>query len=348
VLVLHREPADGGRVHLLRRPSTAATDLVLLGVALVWGSSYLVAKDLTAAAPVLVVLALRYVISAVALVVVHRGSGTRPPGRRELVSGVVLGLTQAAVLTLETYGVAGTTATNAGLIISLTVVFTPLLDSVWRRRPLPAPFFVATTLAVVGVALLVSGDGFRAPGWGDALMLAAAVVRAVHVSLIGRLTAGRAYSSLTLTTVQAVVGAVVLSAAAAPALTTGAASLTAPAWAQLVYLGLACTVFAFLAQTWAIRRTSPSRASLLMGTEPVWAVLVGVTIGGELLTPLTGVGAALVVAATYYGQHVERRHRLGPLVGVPPDAGVTRRRSGPARASSPGRPREGASSGASG
>src|SRR5213079_3294215 len=104
-------------------------------------------------------------------------------GRGELAVGVLLGGTQAAVLTLETFGVSGTTATNAGVIISLAVVFTPVLDGLWSRRPLPAPFFAAATVGVVGVALLVSGGGFRAPGPGDALMLAAAAVRAVHVSL---------------------------------------------------------------------------------------------------------------------------------------------------------------------
>lgn len=296
------------------RPSNA-TDLVLMGVALVWGSSYLVAKDLTAVAPILVVLALRYAISAVALALVCRRARTTITGRRELGVGVLLGCTQAAVLTLETFGVSGTTATNAGLIISLTVIFTPLLDSVWQRRPLPAPFFAATVVGVVGVALLVSSEGFRLPGWGDGLMLAAAAVRAVHVSLIGRLTADRPYSSLMLTTIQAVVGTVVLSAAAAPQLLEAVPRLSAAAWGQLAYLALACTVFAFLAQTWAIRRTSASRASLLMGTEPVWAVVVGVGVGGEHLTSAIVAGAVLVVAAAYYGQHVERRHRLGLLPG---------------------------------
>ena len=101
-------------------------------------------------------------------------------------------------------------------------------------------------------------------------------------------------------------------------------SRSSTTWAQLAYLALACTVFAFLAQTWAIRRTSPSRASLLMGTEPVWAVLVGVSLGGERLTLLAGAGAVLVVAATYYGQHVERVHRLG-LVAEPEPADPARR-----------------------
>ncbi len=304
-----------------------ATDCVLMGVALVWGSSYLVAKDLTVAAPVVVVLALRYAISAIALGMVCCRARARVSEAREAVVGVVLGGTQAAVLVLETFGVSLTTATNAGLIISLAVVFTPLLDGVWRRRPMPAPFFAATAIGVVGVALLVSGGGFRTPGWGDGLMLAAAVVRAVHVTLIGQLTADQPYSSLTLTTIQSAVGALVLSAVAAPRLATGLSDLPLAAWAQLAYLSLACTVFAFLAQTWAIRRTSPSRASLLMGTEPVWAVAIGVSVGGETLTTTIAAGAVLIVAATYYGQHVERSHRLAlsstheaptPMPDIPP------------------------------
>ena len=323
--------------------SSQATDAVLMGVALVWGSSYLVAKDLTAVAPVVVVLALRYAISAVALGVVCGRARARLPGAREIGVGVLLGCTQAAVLTLETFGVAGTTATNAGLIISLTVVFTPLLDGLWRRRPLPAPFFAATALAVVGVALLVSSGGFRAPAWGDGLMLAAAAVRAVHVSLIGQLTGGRTSSSLTLTTIQAAVGALVLSAVAAPRLGGAVTHLSLAAWAQLAYLALACTVFAFLAQTWAIRRTSPSRASLLMGTEPVWAVAVGVSLGDEILTPVVAAGAVLVVAATCYGQHVERTDRLaGPMPRargtVAAEPGVRRTTCRAARSPSRGAP----------
>lgn len=295
--------------------SRSGVDAVLLGVALVWGSSYLVAKELTAVVPVVVVLALRYVISALALAAVGAVRRVPFPRGRELQVGVLLGCTQAAVLVLETFGVAATSATNAGLIISLTIVFTPVLESLWSRAWLPVPFFVAAVLAVLGVALLVSGHGFRAPTVGDVLMLAAAAVRAVHVSLIGRLTRGRQHSSLSLTTVQAVLGAVLLSAIAGGRLASTVPHLALVDWSRSVYLALACSVLAFLAQTWAIRRTSASRASLLLGTEPVWAVAVGVSLGGEPLTALGAVGAVVIVASTAWGQQVERRHRLA--VGTP-------------------------------
>jgi drug/metabolite transporter (DMT)-like permease len=295
---------QGGRV-----PDARRTDAVLLLVALVWGSSYLSAQTATAVLPVLVVLFARYALSALAclgLVAADRRSGGWT--RDELRVGVPLGITQAAVLVVETYGVAHTSAANAGLIISLTIVLTPLLDRAGRRGGLPPSFYAAAGVCLVAVALLMSGNGFHAPRLGDLLMLAAALVRAVHVALVGRLTAHRAIRPLRLTTVQTLVGTAVFLVPAASGL-PDLARVGAGGWAQLLYLALFCSVFAFLAQTWAVQRTSASRASLLLGTEPVWAAAVGIGLAGEHFTPLTGLGAALLIAGTYWGQAVERAHR---------------------------------------
>jgi len=164
-------------------------------------------------------------------------------------------------------------------------------------------------VCVCGVALLVSGDGFRAPNAGDLLMLAAAGVRAGHVTLLGSMTRGKPYSSVTVTLIQSVVCAV-LGMAVDPAGMLQALPVFGPAdWAGVLYLGLACSLFAFLAQLWAVRHTSASRASLLMGTEPVWAVLAGVLLAGERLGIAGAVGAALIIGASYVGQRIEAGSR---------------------------------------
>ncbi|WP_181808786.1 DMT family transporter [Streptomyces shenzhenensis] len=308
-------------------PTSRRIDVVLLAVAVVWGSSYLTAKTATDALPVPTVLFVRYAVAALACAAVplrRGGPAAGPTGgltRDEKVYGCLLGLTQAAVLVLETYGVAHTSAGNAGLIISLTLVLTPVLD----RVALPGRFFLAAGVCMAGVGVLVSGNGLRAPGTGDLLMLAAAVVRAGHVVLVGRVTAGRPLRPLQLTAVQCAVGAVLFLLPAAPGL-PALARTGAVTWAQLLYLALFCGLFAFLAQTWAVQRTSPTRAGLLLGTEPVWALLVGTGLGGERLTALSVLGAALVVTGTYWGQSVERAHRrLAPVAageGVPRSAGT--------------------------
>ncbi|WP_051744867.1 DMT family transporter [Streptomyces yerevanensis] len=295
-------------------PDARRTDAVLLLVALVWGSSYLSAQTAAAALPVLVVLFARYALSALAclglVAAARRGPHGRTRGwtREEIRAGVPLGVTQAAVLLIETYGVAHTSAANAGLIISLTIVLTPLLDRSGHRGGLPPVFFVAAGLCVLAVGLLMAGNGFHALRLGDLLMLGAAVVRAAHVVLVGRLTAGRTIRPLQLTAVQTLVGSALFLAPAARDL-PDLAHVGLAAWAQLLYLALFCSVFAFLAQTWAVQRTSASRASLLLGTEPIWAAAVGIGLAGEHFTVLTALGAALMVTGTYWGQAVERAHR---------------------------------------
>ncbi|MFF2101361.1 DMT family transporter [Streptomyces sp. NPDC058202] len=294
-----------------------STDAVLLLVAAVWGSSYLAAKTATSALPVLLVLFARYGISAAAcLLVVALGKGAGRCTRDELRLGSVLGVTQAAILVLETYGVAHTSAANAGLIISLTVVLTPLLDRSSGAAGLPPRYFAATGVCLLAVGLLVSGNGFHEPRSGDLLMLAAALVRAAHVALVGRLTARRPVRPLQITAVQTVVGTALFLVPVAGSLPR-LGEVGAAGWGQLLYLALFCSVFAFLAQTWAVQRSSASRASLLLGTEPVWAVAVGIGLGGEHLTVLTALGAVLMVAGTYWGQAVERSFRAATPSEVP-------------------------------
>jgi drug/metabolite transporter (DMT)-like permease len=284
-------------------------DGVLLVVAFVWGSSYLASKVAVESTPVLLVLFLRYAISAGAcLILVQLRPGRRSYSRAEVRAGAILGCTQAGVLILETYGVAHTSAANAGLIISLTIVATPLISSSHQSTRLPGSFLLAALVCVLGVGCLVSSTGLSAPRLGDGLMLLAAVVRAVHVTLVGRLTIGRDVRPLHLTTVQSLVGTFIFGLTASRQL-RHLGHVDSRTWTAVIYLAVCCSVFAFVAQTWAVQRTSPARASLLLGTEPVWAVAVGLCLGGEHLTAIGALGAALVVGGSYRGQSVERAHR---------------------------------------
>ncbi|WP_198153662.1 DMT family transporter [Catenuloplanes japonicus] len=283
-------------------------DLLLLLVAISWGSTYLVAKELVTPDSVVALLALRMLLAAVIMAVVVAARRTRVTAA-ELRAGAILGVLLTAVFAFETFGIAHTSATNAGLIISLTIVFTPLLDAVLSRQRLPGRFFVAAALAVAGVVLLAGDGGFRAPSLGDLLVLVAAVVRAVHVTSVSRLSSAAPMDPIHLTTVQLATCAALFSATTVFHGESIPRYLTHLDPALFLYLVIVCTVFAFLVQTWAVRRTSPSRVSLLLGTEPVWAAVIGITVAHDRLL-LTGyLGIALILAATAWGRAIEQHHR---------------------------------------
>lgn len=282
------------------------TDLPVLLVAVVWGASYLAVKGVTTAHTVVAVLVLRFAVVLPALAVAARRR-LRALTAGQWRGGALLGLVLGGVFLLETYGVVHTSATNAGLIISLTMILTPLGEAALTRTRPPRAFLGAAGLSVAGVVLLTQNGGFTTPSGGDLLILLAAFARTVHVLVMARLRAVRDADSLSLTTVQ--LGSAVLLfllLAAFPGSGAGpwstALSFGPREWAGLLFLAVFCTFLAFLVQMWAVRRTSPSRVSLLLGTEPLWAAAIGITVGGEHLGFVGVVGAVLVLTGTTWGR----------------------------------------------
>jgi drug/metabolite transporter (DMT)-like permease len=280
--------------HLLR-----LSDLALLLVAVVWGTSYGVAKGALAFYPVLGFLAVRFGLTFFLLLpALLRAS--RVQQRDAWRTGLPLGGLLLAIFLCETFGVAQTQASHAAFLISLCVVFTPFVE--WwllGRRPAQA-IFVFAGISLLGAALL-SGGLAGEFGWGDGLMLAAAVLRAFIVCQTSKLTRHSQAPALALTAVQAgVIGLgslllAVLSADGLPPLPHNSAF-----WLGSVYLVLGCTVFAFFAQNWALKHSAPSRVALLTSSEPAFGALFAVLWLGEGLSAVGWLGGALIVLAALW------------------------------------------------
>ncbi len=275
------------------------SDLTLLLVALVWGTSYGVAKGALVFYPVLGFLAVRFLLTFVLLLpaLVQADAVQR---RDALRTGLPLGALMLCIFLCETFGVAHTQASNAAFLISLCVVFTPFAE--WwllGSRPARAMFGFAA-ISLLGATLL-SGGLVGQLGAGDALMLAAAVLRAILVCQTSKLSRGSSASALALTAVQTGViglGSLLLflySAGGVPALPVEPAF-----WLASLYLVLGCTVFAFFAQNWALKHSAPSRVALLTSAEPAFGVLFAVLWLGEGLNLAGWIGGGLIVLAALW------------------------------------------------
>jgi drug/metabolite transporter (DMT)-like permease len=294
--------------HLVdRRPRTRSVDLALLAVAVAWGSSYLAAKNVVTADGVFAFLVIRFALAAIGLAIIL-APRLRGLTRAEVVLGSSFGAILSVILVLETFGITKTSAANAGLIISLTIVLTPLLEQRVRATRLPRGFFCAAAVAMAGVVLLTQNGGFAAPSLGDLLILLAALARSVHVTLIAQVSANRVLDSARVTLVQlgtALTVFVILSSFTGRGVAEVAAEMTVRSWVLTLYLALVCTVFAFAVQMWAARRTSAARVSLLLGTEPLWAAAVGVLVAGDPVTIVGAAGALMILTGTNLARTID-------------------------------------------
>lgn len=272
-------------------------DISLLLVALIWGTTYVATKDIVSSVPVMQFLFIRFLLTTLLMLPLTLDA-IRKADRDTWMAGIVFGLFLLAIFILETYGVANTSAANAGFIISLFAVMVPLIQSIiYKKRPKMTLLF-AIFLSVLGTALLTL-HGYHI-NIGDFLVLGAAFCRAVQMIFTKRMTDGKKMNSGALTTIQ--LGIVAIGSGFVSMFHHSDLHLTFSFWLITGYLAVFATMFAFFVQITMIRRTSPSRVAVLMSSEPIFAAVASILILGENLSIVALIGGACIVAGMIWAR----------------------------------------------
>ena len=298
----------------LRRAGSRTTSsfLALVAVTAVWGSTFPLSKDLLTRIPVTDYLGLRFLLAAAVLGLARPGI-VRRIDRRSLGVGAALGLCYAAGQALQFFGLPHTSATVSAFVVSMYVVFTPLLAALLlRERPGGATLFAAV-LAGAGVGAM-SLRGW-ALGTGEALTLAAAALYGLHILGLSRWATGRTAYSLTFVQLLTIGGCLLAWGAH-----DGVQGPRPDDVMTFLYLSVVAGAGAMLVQTWAQSHVSSAAAAVVMVLEPVWAAFFGVAVWQEPLAGRTVVGGALVVCASLMVIVVSRRPAVVPsgAGAVPP------------------------------
>jgi drug/metabolite transporter (DMT)-like permease len=281
-------------------------ELALVSVAVVWGLTFVMVQDAVAKLPTLAFLGWRFTAAAIVVAAVSwRSLRALPPAGWR--AGLLMGVFLTLGYVLQTLGLEHTTASNAGFITGLCVVFTPMLGAIFLHQRVGAVAWGGAVVSAVGLYLL-SGGG--SPNRGDVLVLGCALAFAAHIFATAR--AVRDYHTGALLAVQlGVCGAVSLVGAAV----TG--DLRAPSdgsvWLALVVTALVASALGFFIQTYAQRHTTPARTALILASEPAFAGLGGYAFAGERLSLIGWVGAALIMAAIVAVELVPRLRPPRPL-----------------------------------
>ncbi len=278
-------------------------DLVLAGVTVIWGSSFVVVRHVLDSAPPFLFVFWRFLLAVVLLGLLAARRG-RPRGIGR--DGMVLGLLLACGTMLQVAGQADTTASKAAFLTGLAVVLTPFVALLRTRRLPTLENTIGITLASIGFFLLTFPSGGGPMGRGDLLVLCCGIVFAFYgVELAER---GGRHDAVWLTLVQlsfvSAAGAICSGIVRLPVfagLPVAALEARPIVWntdflESVAYLGSAGSVVAFLGWTWAQGRMSAVHGAIILALEPVFAALFAAWFLRERLGPRAVGGGLLVLA----------------------------------------------------
>jgi drug/metabolite transporter (DMT)-like permease len=285
------------------RTGRLRADAVLVAVTVVWGSSFIVVKDVVRDSPPLAFLFWRFLLAVLLILPLALRRGRTPRLFRD---GVAVGLLLAAGMAFQVVGQTETTASKAAFLTGLSVVLTPFAAYVRTRRLPSLENGVGIALASLGFFLLTFPTGAAVLERGDLLMTACGIVFAFYVVELGERTP--AHDPLRFTAIQLAVVALAAGALSLLLRTSLLSGFHAAAaegrpvvwrgaflWGVL-YLGSIGGVGTFFGQTWAQRRMSATHAAIIFALEPVVAALLAAWLLDERLGMRGIAGGALVLA----------------------------------------------------
>jgi drug/metabolite transporter (DMT)-like permease len=258
----------------------------MIVLTIIWGTSFAVTKDVLSVLPVALLAALRSVLSLLSLVWVK-------PDRRSILPGLWLGVIAAGGFISQMIGLTSTSASKSAFIIALNSLVAPLVSAWFFKHFVPRRAYVATLIALVGLALMTL-TGQTGVNPGDVWSLVGALFFGVYIAYVGEIA--NKTSVLVVTQMQYLVMATVTVVWAWPHLGT-IPTLSTSVWLVVLYLGVMCMSVPTVLQVWAQRVVPSYLAALLFILEPVFASFFAFLLLNERLSGLDWLGALLVVVA---------------------------------------------------
>ncbi len=285
--------------------SNQATQLALAYavMCLIWGSTWMGIKIGLRGAPPFTSIAVRMVIATAAVFVIVRA--LRVPIPREphfFRLGVFLGMFHIVLpYSLVYFGEQRIPSGQAAVLYAIMPLTVAIIARVALNDPLTPRKLFGIAIGIAGVAVIFA-DSWRAgtsAGGGAHAAGVTCVLGSVLAASIGSVATkrwNRGYHPVVSLLVPFATGAVAATIGALLWEDANPLRFDSTTWATIVYLALAGSVGAFSLFFYAIKHLDVTVISYQTFIIPVIAVLFGVALLGETVSPRLGVGAALILA----------------------------------------------------
>jgi drug/metabolite transporter (DMT)-like permease len=279
----------------------ARSNLLLLFVALVWGSAFVAQSIASRYLGSFMFTGLRFALGAAVVAPFAwrewrmLKSRNRQPRPRDIAHIAGLGTLLFLGSAMQQIGMLTTTVTNAGFLTALYIPLVPVLGWLLQRQTPHWTTWLAAAGCVAGSWLLTGGGavGFANFKAGDWWIIASSLPWSAHVMLVGR-AANRLHGAMLVACGQFIacsVLALVIGVATEPV----TAHAAWQAMGAILYTGILSVGLGFTLQVVAQRHTRAADSAIVLSSETVFTAAFGALLMGDRIGGTGLAGCALIL-----------------------------------------------------
>ncbi|QAT42189.1 DMT family transporter [Aminipila luticellarii] len=278
----------------MEKKKTILYGSLLLIECFLWGVGNPIMKIGLEVIPPLFCLSVRYILAFLIFLLFFAKKVFAQVTVKQLPAYIIIAACTAASFITSAFSLMYTTATNAGFLMSLAVIFTPFLSYFVLKAKMNKKHIFAVLMVTIGLFLLCSSGGSFQFGLGEAIALLCSVSGSCML----------VFSSKYIQDMDPLVTSVMQTGFTGlfcliftlmfediPSLT----SIPMVGWGVIVYLAVGCTCIAYICQNIALRHVSATYVALAFCSEPIFTAIASYFLLGEVLSARGLLGAVLIM-----------------------------------------------------
>lgn len=276
--------------------------IMLLIVAILWGSSLTVVKLASDTFRPNMILAIRFTVSAIILSIIF-WKKLKAMTKHDIKNGLLIGVFLFMAYSIQTIGVGYTDPGRSAFLSASYCVIVPFL-AWFALNKRPDRFNIIAAAFTIGGIYFVSMAGGNGASvfdqgkeaiLGDGLALLAGFLFAAHIVAVTKLSEGK--DPILMTILQFAMAAILSIVVTLVFEDNSAIVLSQKSVFGVGYLAIMCTSVALLLQNIGQKYASASSAAIILATESIFGIIIPVFMGIESLTTNKLIGFALIFIA---------------------------------------------------
>ena len=284
------------------------TSLLLILISLAWAGSFIAVRLTYQEICPINLGFLRFFIATplMVLILFLRKKKTRIPAK-EILPLSILGLTGVTLLYIFQFiGISYTTASTSAVLINTNVIFIAILSVIFLKEKFSLKKTAGVAISFFGVVVVIlaqiSNENITLSDTfliGCIFVILSATCWAIY-SIVGKKLLNK-YDSFTVTTYAFALGTIFFLPIVFPGIINVVQSISFNGWISVLYLGLICSVFAYLAWYYVLSKNEAGRSAVFLNLIPLFTITLSFFVG-EMPTALFLIGAILIIYGVYLAQ----------------------------------------------